>query len=222
MKIFFAGDTNKIKYASIKIRTFFDVMPRPQVIECITSEFAGRIKFLENESDKPEFEKILAAQGNTNDIVISQIKTKEENWLRILSKSDFFICPPGVFIPLCHNCIEAMSVGAIPILEYNDMFYPHLEHLVNCLQFSNADELQAVVEKALAMTQAEIDCMRKNVLNYYDEHLSVINIKNKIRAFSRSDQHQLKLAIPFVATEEEWKDYVKACRHLFGRWIVDE
>lgn len=48
-----------------------------------------------------------------------------QKWLDVVAKSDFFLCAPGVQIPLCHNAIESMAVGTIPITNYPDWFFLH-------------------------------------------------------------------------------------------------
>ena len=45
-------------------------------------------------------------------------RIKAEAALDALAKADFFLACPGVGMPLCHNLIEAIAAGAIPILQY--------------------------------------------------------------------------------------------------------
>lgn len=204
MKIFFAGDTSEVRYANAKVEKFFDVIPRLEVIGFILANFENTRK-LQNEDGKLMLKKLVSADDYLNEIIISRVKTEEEDWLKILSKTDFFICTPGERMPWSHNCVEAMSVGAIPILQYNDLFYPDLENMKNCLSFTNEKELKMAIEKALAMEPAEIEKMRNNVLSYYDQFLSIESILKKIQTFSNSAQPEVKVAFPFMATKQEWK-----------------
>ena len=50
---------------------------------------------------------------------------------------------------------------------------PPLEDGVSCISFSTPDELVAAIERALSMTDREIEEMRTGVASYSDEHLSV-------------------------------------------------
>lgn len=161
---------------------------------------------LKKDLDKSKFNQILNSKDYFNNIVISEVRTEKEDWLKILSKADFFICPPGVRMPWSHNCVEAMSVGAIPILQYSDLFFPHLENMKNCLSYTSYEELKIAIEKALAMEQSEVEIMRKNVLSYFNDYLSMDSVAQKIKVFSKSAQQELKVAIPFIPTEEEWKN----------------
>ncbi|MEJ7683599.1 MAG: hypothetical protein WKG06_38220 [Segetibacter sp.] len=47
------------------------------------------------------------------------------------------------------------------------------------MSYSNHAELQLAIEKALAMEASEIENMRKNVLNYYSDYLSIDSIAKK-------------------------------------------
>ena len=99
-------------------------------------------------------------------------KIPQERWLEALAKADFFLACPGVGMPLCHNVIESLAAGAIPILQYSAYLPPPLEDGVNCLAFSNAAGLREVIERALAMNQQEIQRLRAGVKAYYDAFLA--------------------------------------------------
>ncbi len=214
IKIFFAGGTHKVRYADVKVKKFFNVIPRLEVIKFILENFDDCIR-LQKDSDKLILNRLLNSSEYINKVIISEVKTEEDNWLKMLSKTDFFICPPGAKIPFCHNSVEAMSMGAIPILEYGNLFSPHLENFKNCLSYTNYEELKMAIEKALTMQQSEIENMRKNVLSYYNNYLSLNSIAKKIKTFSESPKQELKVAIPFIASKEEWAEYKKAYKHLF-------
>src|SRR3990167_5062911 len=58
-----------------------------------------------------------------------------------LSMFDFFLAPPGVQMPLCHNIIEAIAVGTIPFTNYYNWFEVPLEDGKNCIAFNDEKEL---------------------------------------------------------------------------------
>ncbi|MBL7982489.1 MAG: hypothetical protein JNL52_11855 [Flavobacteriales bacterium] len=89
-----------------------------------------------------------------------------------LSRYDLFLAPSGVVMPLCHNVVEAMAAGCIPVLQYPHLMEPPLEHGVNCLAFKNANELNDILEHIPLVSAMEIIAMRKRVLAYYQDHLS--------------------------------------------------
>lgn len=155
---------------------------------------------MKNESDSVKLTRRLGSNDYVSEIVISKVKSQPASWLKILYKSGFFICPPGAKMPWCHNCVEAMSVATIPALEYGDLFEPAFEHEKNCLRYTNPTELETAIRKALTMEGPEIATMRKNVLRYFDEHLSVDGIVKKINAFVDSNNRELTVAVPFIPT----------------------
>lgn len=105
----------------------------------------------------------------------------------LLSRSDFFLAPPGVLMPHCHNIIEAMAVGAIPITNYGAYLSPPLEPDVNCIAFQTSDELTAQLRRVLSMPDAEIRRMRANVLRYYESHLDPAAFGRVLASHSTGD-----------------------------------
>ena len=101
--------------------------------------------------------------------------------------------------------MEAMSAGAIPILEYGSLFHPALEHGRNCLAYTDESGLKNVIKTALEMEPDEIEVLRKNVFDYYHRYLSSSAISGSINEFFQSPNRQLNIAIPFVPTVKEWK-----------------
>jgi hypothetical protein len=73
---------------------------------------------------------------------------------------------------MCHNVIEAMAVGTIPILAYPDWFDPELEHCKNAIIYSDKEDLVNKIKIAIKMPQEEILKLRKGVLEYYNHFLS--------------------------------------------------
>jgi glycosyltransferase involved in cell wall biosynthesis len=75
-------------------------------------------------------------------------------------------------MPLCHNLIEAMAAGAIPILQYGD-YLPHpLKDGVNCLAFKDTNSLRAITQAVLTLNNDRVCELRANVLAYYKEFLA--------------------------------------------------
>jgi glycosyltransferase involved in cell wall biosynthesis len=108
-------------------------------------------------------------------------RTTDEEWLSRLSECNFFLACPGMIMPMCHNIIEAMAVGTIPITEYAEEFYPPLEHEKNCLVFKGSAEAKAMIEYALTLTPEQVKRMKENVIQYYEEHLSPESFIQRVR-----------------------------------------
>jgi len=118
-------------------------------------------------------------------IIIDREKSnvEPEDLYKILSDVNFFLCFPGVVMPLCHNVVEAMGFGCIPILQYPDLFHPPLINGVNCLSFSDEQTLLSAISKARNLREPEIEIVRKNVIEYYNSYLDPkAMVKNLVEA----------------------------------------
>jgi hypothetical protein len=112
---------------------------------------------------------------------------KMEDIRELLSHFNFYLCCPGVVMPLCHNVIEAMSVGTIPLIEreYAEVMYPNLENKVNAIIFEDLERLNEILEDVFQLKEEKISEMRNHVLTYYENFLSpesvVKNINKSIK-----------------------------------------
>lgn len=75
-------------------------------------------------------------------------------------------------MPLCHNLIEALAAGSIPILQYASYLPRPLENGVNCLTFTCAQTLRSTLRRVMESTPEEINALRLKVKLYYDETLA--------------------------------------------------
>jgi hypothetical protein len=101
----------------------------------------------------------------------SEVRIEPQDWLSTLAMADFFLSPPGIVMPMCHNIIEAMAVGTIPITNYPEWLDPHLKHMENCIVFDDRGDLIAKMKRVLEMTPEEIARLRSNVIDYYDTYM---------------------------------------------------
>lgn len=175
--IFFSGNMLKEAYHHSVFQDFFKVLDRFEILNVLDKGLQENEKFIiQNKEDlnnlwkndylnrfvrtdwewSPEKSKNLA------------IRIPNDKWLETLAQSNFFLATPGIRMPMCHNIIEAMSVGTIPILQYASHFEPHLKHLKNCLIFENKKDLVQQVRLALQMNKTQLAEMKQNVLQYYE------------------------------------------------------
>ena len=107
-----------------------------------------------------------------NKLAYSCRRRPQREWLATVSMADFFLCAPGQLMPLCHNAIESMAVGTIPVISYPDWFTPPLRHLENCVAFDSPQDLLSKLQFVFAMAPERIAEMRGNVIKYYQSSLS--------------------------------------------------
>ena len=181
MRVFFSGDSkgyvrNRILYPKPKL-------PRVEVIEAILRHMADRAPLVRSEQHLAS----LCANGYVDRCLIMDHDSRidETRWLATLATSDFFLCPPGYVMPMCHNSVEAMAVGTIPIINYPEWFNPPLEHLQNCIAFDDKADLLAKLDAVLRMNPEQIGTMRQKVIAYYDEHLAPETFIRKIESSER-------------------------------------
>jgi hypothetical protein len=98
-----------------------------------------------------------------------------------------FLAPPGFQMPQCHNIIEAMAVGCIPLTNYADWFSPPLTDGENCFRFHDRKDLQERIASILATDQAALNAMRRRVIDYYDRHLAPKSFLERFRAQQASE-----------------------------------
>lgn len=160
-RIMFAGSTHSEDYNKIKIK-FPELVDRNSVFDMINTVFKKELTHdFSDVNPKP-----ILISNSLDNIVINEIEL-----FQIMKKSDFFIAPPGFEMPFCHNLYEAMSCGAIPIIQYGNNLFPNLEDQVNCLSFENLNQLEECIAQALTMEASEISRMKANVLDYYKNYM---------------------------------------------------
>lgn len=198
MRIIFAGNFERSAYSrAILKEDFAGIITRVEVLDHIRANYSNdpRIKY---SPTKEHLYNLLETKSNTNSFTVIEVKTPEEDWLRILSKGDFYLCLPGGAMPLSHNAFESMAVGTIPILQYDDLFNPPLQHLKNCIAYSSYDKLDEAIELALNMKEEALLLMKQNVIKYYDEYLATEQTIKRIQNFAKSEEEILTIAIPFL------------------------
>lgn len=169
-RIVFAGSTNSKDYNEIKMK-FPELVDRNSVFATINNKFKEHIT---NDYRDLKQKPILISDS------LVGVRINEVELFKIMKNSSFFIAPPGFEMPFCHNLYEAMSCGTIPIIQYGNYLFPHLEDQVNCLRFDNLSQLQDCIERALTMEASEISRMKSNVLNYYKNHMMPFAFVNSI------------------------------------------
>jgi len=115
-----------------------------------------------------------------------------EQFRPVLARFDFFLALPGVHMPLCHNLVEAMSVGAIPFIQesYAAHVLPALVDGETCITFRDRSDLEAKLEFALTLSDDKTTAMRANVNAYYQSHFTP---SSQVRRIEKMNFGQLYL-----------------------------
>ena len=192
-RIFFGGAIPVGGYPNLAM-SFPEMINRTKIIDYIKESYKKEIVEYGvcNEFDNKDSIKILLAlndkrRGDT------KYPIEFEDFEEQLAVSDFFIAPPGNGMPHCHNIMEALYRGSIPITNYADWFYPELEDGINCLSFHGIEELNDCVKRALAMSDAEIVTMREKAKKYYETYCSSDAVYNTLKKYFGKRKRKMML-----------------------------
>jgi hypothetical protein len=183
--VLFIGNSEPGTYSKIDHDGVFDVIGRIRLRELLAKSGLGR--------DLAAGDDLAAGTaGRVTLVDSSQRPIPMEDFRQTVAGFGFFLCAPGVFMPLCHNLIEAMSVGTIPLIQrsYAALLEPVLEHGRNAIVFDGEADLVERVGEALAMDPDRIGGMKRRVLDYYDAHLSPRAVAQRIL---RPDLRQVRM-----------------------------
>jgi len=185
IRLFFSGSIGNENYRE-KYMARFGKLSRMQIIDHINNELdKDKLLFIKNKKElKEAFNKNYLTRIIINDAY--KIKIPVKRWLGSISKSDFLLCAPGVFMPICFNSIESMAVGTIPLTNYPDWFYPKLEDMKNCVAFNTKEDLIKKIDLILNMSNERIIEMRENVIKYYEDNLTAKSFFEKIELNNKS------------------------------------
>ena len=99
----------------------------------------------------------------------------------ILLNSKFFIHLSGNIYPYCHNQIESMMAGCIPITQFARFFIPPFQNEINALLFNTLDELIYILTNIMSNNFIQnINIMHKNIIEYYFSYYSYQSFKTKL------------------------------------------
>ena len=163
--VLFAGNAARAAYSGGAVARVFGKLDRPAVLEALDAAFRPQIVRTLPGDSRPRAETpIVVCEA-------SSCYIPQATFLQTLSRCAFFVAAPGDAVPMCHNAVEAMSVGAVPILNYPEQFHPPLEHGVDCLAFATAEDLASCVRAALSMKAEKLEALRRGASAYYERYL---------------------------------------------------
>lgn len=168
--IFCFGNFDREAYKKIH-QSPFKIIDRVEILDFFSTKVNfTSIKCRDELQDilkrKPKNQIIFSEKKNFN-IPMSDIR-------EIVNNFRFFVCCPGVFAPLSHNFVEALSVGAIPIIEkeYASVIYPELTHLKNAIIFESLNDLEKILENTIfSISEVQYLEMYNATVNYYNTYL---------------------------------------------------
>src|SRR5690606_36436302 len=131
VRIFFGGNLTADSYSGPAMGERFGLLNRSEVTQVAIEAMheCDLFEILQPSDARPLF----GHDKNATYVLMRKAILPLEQWLELMSRSEFFIAPPGVLMPFSHNIIEAMGVGTIPITQYGHLFDPPLLDGETCL-----------------------------------------------------------------------------------------
>ena len=180
--IFFSGQTRPQEYGRDILRVEHDMMNRLEVISCVEDHGFPDATIPTTQPDPDEWDKPHSLLIVRNDVA----RIPLQRWMELMANSDFFLACPGSEMPMCHNLVEAIAAGSIPILEYPDYLHPGLTHEENCLAFHGPEELLEMIQRALNMSAAEKEQLKRNAYQFYLQHCQPSRLAKALLARPKS------------------------------------
>jgi hypothetical protein len=168
VRILFAGDLEGYKRRWLRYPQ--DKLSRQEIIATIKERLGEPLRVANSPHELAE---IMGSKRADQFVLVDNdgARIAWSQWMDMIAQADFFLCPPGIVMPMCHNIIEAMAIGTIPITNYPEWFAPKLEHMKNCIVFDGKDDLLDKIKLALTMSDDQMAALRDNAMRCYEQNL---------------------------------------------------
>ncbi len=189
VSIFFSGAVGVVQDKDL-VERLYDVPSRDKCVQFLSSHAENlNIYVIDNFTERKIFNSKPDSYSGYS-VLLCNCKGTPEKWLEELSSANFFLALPGSHMLMCHNAIECMAVGTIPIISYENWFFPNLINGKNCLTYRTLDDLKSVIKYANSLDAVTLKNMRQAVSDYYDQYLNILKVSHFLKNF-RGMQLQL-------------------------------
>lgn len=161
--VVFSGNLERERYGDPEALDAFDVPSRVEQLEEVRREGRSPVR--------------ARLDGEIDDGIVylldrSSLGIGIDGWREFLARFRFFLALPGQVMPLCHNVVEAMSVGTVPVIHesYARLFSPPLRDMEEVMTYAEGG-LAGTLEAALALSEDDAARMSEGTRSYYGEHL---------------------------------------------------
>jgi len=197
MRLFFAGNFDKADYDRPDTRELFNIATRYEIIQFLKMTLPAENIF--EPHSLAELEEGIRLGMLRERFVLcdtDRCKIPQDRWFEYLSMSKFFLSPPGVVQPFCHNTVEAMAVGTVPLLQYPEVYIPSLCDRENCMVFRSLNELFSIV---LLILNGRFDnrysSMSFHSRQYFENNLSLDAFCLQLDSFMMSQEKYNRIYI---------------------------
>jgi len=158
--------------------TFYDYsLPDPSKIQTVF--WAGNLR----DAYEFEFDEALWNMPNRAKIVnhltanhpqVVKGRISREEFIQSLANHHFYLCLPGMFMPLCHTVYECLILGCIPILhkEYMKWMPEEFQDIITPFSWQHFKELSHLIERIESGAEdGTYEAVSKSLENYQKKQL---------------------------------------------------
>ena len=189
IKMLFVGNNSSIySRFSDKIHKRYRIETRNEVIDYLLLHFNDCIY---RPHSKDELFSALHDNSLVNKIVIvDKFRFEGDEYWNILKQTAFHVWTCGLLQPYCHNQVESMSCGTIPI--YNRIIKYYGLNEQNSYPYNDLDGLASIVNSLLCVdiNGELIKQKEKEIKNVYVENLSKAAFSKKINDYLESEKNE--------------------------------
>ena len=187
---FFAGNVLERKYTNQRTKEYFNINTRYEIIKAIQDNLSSDYVYFPV-SYEDLLEKMESGYLRNKVVIMDTQKAgiPQHQWLRLLSETDYFIYTPGILYPWCHNQIESMAAGAVPITQFPHIFHPELQDKENCFTWQTTQELVEILKEIASgkINTNYTSTLRMNINAYYESNYSFESFGKRIERFIKED-----------------------------------
>jgi len=179
---FFVGNKQPATYNADHTKKLFNVNTRYETFNYILDNLPQETLYIPTDMDS--FLKDIECGALAKKVVLldtNNFEIPKKYYFNVLLQTDFFIHMSGVIYPYCHNQIESMMAGCIPVTQFSKFFIPPFQHEIDSLVFNSLNDLISILHKITSGDyNSMIQSMRKNIFDYYIQHYSFKSFNNKL------------------------------------------
>jgi hypothetical protein len=171
--IFMAGNVNPALYDHPNFNRKYGIPNRHQVYLFLKNSASTVSDVFFDENKDAGSKKIFIH-------TLASSSLSQENYIQYLQQFNCVICAPGVTMPLCHNLIEAMEYGCIPIFSYPEWLPTGLIDGENCFIYKSLEEMEQMIIRISTLQDDDFRRIRENLATYYHEHFLAYSLNLEI------------------------------------------
>jgi len=184
--ILFVGNTSsEYRKREKNLHEKYHIYSRPEVLNYVEKNCIDRVFVPKSFEDLCL--KMKSKELEDKIVLVREFRLDEKQYFWVLSQSKYYLHCAGVDIPYCHNQIESMACGVVPISNFTQ-YYPDLVDGINCIAYQDLDQLKEICEDICSKkTRFTFEVLSNNVKEWYSNHYSFEEFTRRIKLSANSN-----------------------------------